>query len=117
MNDLDREMEKREEEEEDREVAELSVLDFKKFVRSRCCLFLDDEEQEVLHGRIEGLMQEIDTLVLRDLRPGRERLQCRLQVHYDTVKFACHSGSLAKCNQCPIHPRLPGSAEEETKKR
>jgi hypothetical protein len=106
MNDFDREMEKNEMQEDDREATELAVLDFKRFARNRCCLFLADEDGTVLHGRLEGLLQEIEALVLRDLRPGRERLQCRLQVPYDNVHYACHSGSLEKCKQCAEYERL-----------
>jgi len=109
VNDFDREMERREDQAEDRESAELAVLDFKRFVRDRCCLFLGDEDGTVLHGRLEGLLQEIEALVLRDLRPGRERLQCRLQVPYDSVHYACHSGSLEKCRQCERYKSLKPS--------
>ena len=101
MNDFDREMERRELNEEEREAAELAVQDFKRFVRDRCCLFLD--EDVTLHGRVEGLLQEVEAVMLRDLRPGREKLQCRLQIPYDNIFYACHSGSLEKCRECDTY--------------
>ena len=100
MNDFDREHARREEREEDKQAAELALKDFGRFVRERCCIILDDRRHTVLHGRLEALLEEIEALVLRDLRPGRERLQCRLQVPYRAVFYACHSGSQQKCREC-----------------
>ena len=111
MSDFERDEDRREHAEEQRESAELALMEVRSLVRSRCCLFLDDGEGEVLHGRLEGLMTEVDTFVLRDLRPGRERLQCRLQVPYGNVLYACHSGSQEKCFLCPEHEAMQRQAK------
>jgi len=110
MNDFDSEQERREERAGAREDAELALKDFRAFVRERCCITLDDDDHTVLHGRLEGLLEEIEALVLRDLRPGRERLQCRLQVPYGAVFYACHSGSREKCRECPQYRAMEVAA-------
>ena len=110
MTNFDREEERREAREEGREAAELALADFKHFVRERCCLVLNDEARTLLHGRMEALLEEIEALVLRDLRPGREKLQCRLQVPYQSVFFACHSCSLEKCKGCSEYRKLEAAA-------
>jgi hypothetical protein len=109
VNDFDRAQERREEKEEDKAAAELALAEFRHFVRERCCITLDDDDRTVLHGRLEALLEEIEAVVLRDLRPGREKLQCRLQVPYRVVAHICHSGSLEKCRECPEYRLLESS--------
>jgi hypothetical protein len=117
VNDYEREEARREREEEDRQAAELAILDIKRFARARCCLFRDEEDGEVLHGRLEGIMQEIDSLVVRDLRPGREKLQCRLLVAYDGLAYVCTSPSHAKCQACDEYKAMLRHAKRAAKKK
>lgn len=102
-DDFDREMDKREEEEEQREDAALALESFKTLVRARSCIFFNDEHEEVMHGRIEGLLQELDAVLVRDLRPGRERLRCRVQIPYDNIKYVCHSPKFEACKECAVY--------------
>ncbi len=113
----DYEESRKEERDEDRVAAVLALYDMKTFARSRCCLYLVDADDEILHGRLEGLLLEVNTLVLRDLRPGRERLQARLQVPYDNVLYACHSGSLQKCKACLQYQEMERRNRRAAKKK
>jgi len=111
MNDFDVQAARQEHEDESKEAAELALCDIRRFAKIRCCLFLGDEDAEILHGRMVGIMQELDTVIIRDLRPGREILQAHLQVPYESIFYACHSNFLEKCKRCPEYQEMQRQAK------
>ena len=107
MSDFDREEERREEEQEEGESAQLAVLEFGRFARERTCVFVDgDDGPEAIHGRLIGLLKEVDALVIRDLRPGREKLGCRLLIPYDNLLYVCCAPGSDKCKECGEYKKL-----------
>lgn len=97
---FDRQAERNEEAEQKREDTELAVQELKKIIKDRICVFLN-EDGEIMHGRLMGMMVELDSLILRDLRPGRELQRCTIIVPYDNIKNICTSPGTEACKNCP----------------
>lgn len=118
-NDFDRRAEREEDREESRFAAKLTVEDFNKINMQRCCVFIKDFSDnggEVIHGRLMGMMAELDALVIRDLRLGREALQTKQIVPYENVHHLCASASLEKCEGCAEYVEMREEALRETQR-
>jgi len=100
------ELERQEEEKEELKSAEQAVKSFQQFIRARSCLFLNNEDHEVLHGRVTGLIKEMEMVVIRDLRPGRERLRVSQMVLLDNILYICTSKGMGQCKNCLYYEDL-----------
>ncbi len=100
-NDFDRKQEREEDLEEDRFSTKLCLQELSGLKMQRCCAFLPVEDSlEILHGRLIGMLMELDAMVIRDLRPGRETLQTKQIVPCHNIHYLCSSASLEKCLAC-----------------
>jgi hypothetical protein len=61
---------------------------------------------DIVHGRLMAFVREWPALVVRDLTPGRERLQRTRLLHIDRASDMCFCDDLAKCKQCPTYQEL-----------
>jgi len=97
--DYEKQQEREDEQQERRDQAEIAVRELKNINRSICCVFICETE-EVVHGRIEGMLAELDALVVRDLTPGKQALQCKRLIPYGNISNLCTSPAEEKCRQC-----------------
>ena len=99
MSKFDRDAEREEDREDKKHSAALILQGLDSLKRNVCCIFLNDSD-ELLHGRLEGMLEETDALLLRDLTPGKQALQCKMMVPYENVQHMCFSPSDGNCRQC-----------------
>jgi hypothetical protein len=111
-NNFDRKAERDEERQERRESAEIAVTELKQFAKQLCCVFFDSEDQEILYGRIIGMMDELDALVIRDIRPGRELLRSRQIIPYERIKYICTAEDGGKCKECAYYKGIAEDIQE-----
>jgi hypothetical protein len=118
-NDFDMRQEREEEREEDRFSAKLSLEEFSRIRFQRCCVFTHDAggAADVIHGRVTGLLVEMDALVIRDLRLGREALQTKQLIPVANVHRLCASPSLEKCRGCYEYREMEKVAKWEARSR
>jgi hypothetical protein len=109
--DFDRMQDRQEEADDSKFSTKLSVEEMGKIKMQRCCVFIKDSEDiQMVHGKILGMMTELDSLIVRDLRPGREALQCKQLVPFANVHHICASVDLEKCQQCDEYREMAQEA-------
>lgn len=115
--DFDRRQEREEDREERKFSTQLMVEEMSKYRMQRCCVFTaaGDGILEVIHGRLVGMMTELDAMVVRDLRIGRETLQTKQIVPVENVLRICSCPNLDKCRQCSEYRAMVREAEQEAR--
>ena len=92
---------------EDQKAVEDLVTSIKGFIKKRCCVFMEGGAySDIIHGRLTAFVREFPALVIRDLTPGRERLQRTRMVGLDLANNMCWCDDLEKCKQCPTYTDL-----------
>jgi hypothetical protein len=117
--DFDRLHERKEEDEDVKFAAKLVAEELNSLKAQRACIFISDSE-EVLHGRITGVLSEMDFIVLRDLRPTRQMLRAKLLVPSDRIEHICVNEDPTKCKTCYIYEQIVSAMkepEEDAKKQ
>ena len=99
---------------EDQQAVEELAKSIKSFVKKRCCVFMEGGAySDIIHGRFMGFIREFPALVIRDLTPGRERLQRTRMVGLEMANNICWCDSLEKCQQCPTYKELQEMESDE----
>jgi len=115
MSDFDRDADRQEEREDRKHGAALILQGLDSLKRNVCCVFLDDSD-EILHGRLEGVLAETDALILRDLTPGKQALRCKIMVPYEKVQHMCFSESDTNCKRCAAWKEIEEMGKDDKEK-
>lgn len=103
-----------EEANENQEAAENLIGSIKPYLGQRCCVHLDAEvHDDTCHGKLVSFIKDWPALMVRDLTPGKERLQRKRLIPLEVIQDVCFSPGLEKCKGCEEMERLKSAPEEK----
>ena len=99
MTDFDKHLDDK----EDQEITEALVQSIKAYRGERCCVFLEaDTYSDTVHGKLVAFIREFPGLMIRDLTPGKERLQRKRLIMLEAIRDVCFVPTKEKCKECPV---------------
>jgi len=98
----------------DHEAAESLIGSIKPYLGQRCCVFLDAEvTDDTCHGKLLAFIKDWPALMIRDLSPGKERLQRKRLVPLEVIQDMCFSPGVEKCKLCEVMKDLKSHKDDK----